>query len=179
MTRPARPERSRSALPLRQLSRFCYLINPDMVFGTHSSPVQEKRENTIREWLPPRMRTRQCSRLKSTLGRRRGRSKEVYLERRPMSEVGQSRKYSLRANVFRCSPNNGHTATTATRPSCAKRSHAGLNQVLLLPSLSFRSALFDPVSAKRMIVARRQVAVISSLRRQGGCPLYGAQDPPA
>jgi hypothetical protein len=83
------------------------------------SPVQEKRENTIREWLPPRMRTRQCSRLKSTLGRRRGRSKEVYLERRPMSEVGQSRKYSLRANVFRCSPNNGHTATTATRPSCA------------------------------------------------------------
>src|ERR1039458_55546 len=27
------PERSRSALPLRQLSRFCYLINSDMVFG--------------------------------------------------------------------------------------------------------------------------------------------------
>src|SRR3989442_2814053 len=36
MARPARPERSRSALPLRQLSRFCYLINSDMVFGTHS-----------------------------------------------------------------------------------------------------------------------------------------------
>src|SRR5664279_5371866 len=35
MARPARPERSRSALPLRQLSRFCYLINSDMVFGTH------------------------------------------------------------------------------------------------------------------------------------------------
>src|ERR1035437_2014862 len=35
MAMPARPERSRSALPLRQLSRFCYLINPDMVFGTH------------------------------------------------------------------------------------------------------------------------------------------------
>src|SRR6266852_6432976 len=36
MARPARPERSRSALSLRQLSRFCYLINSDMVFGTHS-----------------------------------------------------------------------------------------------------------------------------------------------
>src|ERR1019366_1058294 len=36
MARPARPERSRSALPLRQLSRFCYLINSDMVFGTHN-----------------------------------------------------------------------------------------------------------------------------------------------
>src|SRR5713226_7518604 len=36
MARPARPERSRSALPLRQLSRFCYLINSDMVFGTHT-----------------------------------------------------------------------------------------------------------------------------------------------
>src|ERR1039457_7372464 len=35
MARPAQPERSRSALPLRQLSRFCYLINSDMVFGTH------------------------------------------------------------------------------------------------------------------------------------------------
>src|SRR5260370_23736452 len=35
MARPARPELSRSALPLRQLSRFCYLINSDMVFGTH------------------------------------------------------------------------------------------------------------------------------------------------
>src|ERR1700738_2877891 len=35
MARPARPERSRSALPLRQLSRFCYLINSDIVFGTH------------------------------------------------------------------------------------------------------------------------------------------------
>src|SRR5258708_6344702 len=36
MARPARPERSRSALPLRQLSRFCHLINSDIVFGTHS-----------------------------------------------------------------------------------------------------------------------------------------------
>src|ERR1700680_47614 len=36
MARPARPERSRSALPLRQLNRFCYLINSDIVFGTHS-----------------------------------------------------------------------------------------------------------------------------------------------
>src|ERR1700676_4574910 len=37
MARPERPERSRSALPLRQLSRFCYLINSDMVFGTHNA----------------------------------------------------------------------------------------------------------------------------------------------
>src|SRR6266403_4858393 len=36
MARPERPERSRSALPLRQLSRFCYLMNSDLVFGTHS-----------------------------------------------------------------------------------------------------------------------------------------------
>src|SRR6202021_25296 len=40
MARPARPERSRSALPLRQLSRFCYLINSDMVFGTHTNEYQ-------------------------------------------------------------------------------------------------------------------------------------------
>src|SRR5258706_1387770 len=40
MARPERPERSRSALPLRQLSRFCYLINSDIVFGTHSQPGQ-------------------------------------------------------------------------------------------------------------------------------------------
>src|ERR1035437_239102 len=37
MARPAQPERSRSALPLRQVSRFCYLINSDMVFGTRNS----------------------------------------------------------------------------------------------------------------------------------------------
>src|SRR5712672_914417 len=41
MARPERPERSRSALPLRQLSRFCYLINSDMVFGTQRSVVKK------------------------------------------------------------------------------------------------------------------------------------------
>src|SRR6266404_7735656 len=35
MARPARPERSRSARPSRQLSRFYHSINPDRVFGTH------------------------------------------------------------------------------------------------------------------------------------------------
>src|ERR1700687_3959594 len=35
MARLARSERTRSALPSRQLSRFCYLVNSDMVFGTH------------------------------------------------------------------------------------------------------------------------------------------------
>jgi NAD(P)-dependent dehydrogenase (short-subunit alcohol dehydrogenase family) len=42
MVRPARPERSRSALPSRQLSRFCYLRNPDRVFGTHRQSAIEK-----------------------------------------------------------------------------------------------------------------------------------------
>src|SRR5712672_1999435 len=36
MARPARPERSRSARPSRQLSRFYRAINSDMVFGTHN-----------------------------------------------------------------------------------------------------------------------------------------------
>src|ERR1700758_5218971 len=36
MARPARPERSRLARS-RQLSRFYHSINPDRVFGTHSS----------------------------------------------------------------------------------------------------------------------------------------------
>ena len=36
MARPARSERSRSARPSRQLSRFYHSINPDRVFGTHS-----------------------------------------------------------------------------------------------------------------------------------------------
>src|SRR5260370_26751148 len=35
MARPARPERSTSARPSRQLSRFYRSINSDMVFGTH------------------------------------------------------------------------------------------------------------------------------------------------
>src|SRR5216683_1818223 len=43
MARPARPERSRSALSLRQLSRFCYLINSDMVFGTHRALLGHQR----------------------------------------------------------------------------------------------------------------------------------------
>src|SRR5260370_27261972 len=36
MARPARPKRSTSARPSRQLSRFYRSINSDMVFGTHS-----------------------------------------------------------------------------------------------------------------------------------------------
>src|SRR5216684_7923263 len=36
MARPARSERSRSARPSRQLSRFYHSINPDRVFGTHN-----------------------------------------------------------------------------------------------------------------------------------------------
>src|SRR5882757_9968181 len=37
MARPAWPERSRSARSSRQLSRFYHSINPDRVFGTHTS----------------------------------------------------------------------------------------------------------------------------------------------
>src|SRR6476660_5541948 len=36
-----------------------------------------------------------------------------------MSELGQNRKSSMRANVFRCSPNNGHRQDTSACPSCA------------------------------------------------------------
>src|ERR1700688_607280 len=38
--------------------------------------------------------------------------------------LGQKAKYSPRAHVFRCAPNNGHRATTATGPSGAQ--HATL-----------------------------------------------------
>src|SRR5882724_3529576 len=47
MARPARSERSRSARPSRQLSRFYHSINPDRVFGTHNyefdRPTMETR----------------------------------------------------------------------------------------------------------------------------------------
>src|SRR5450756_3035547 len=49
MARPTRPERSRSALPLRQLSLFCYLINSDMVFGTHRFASGSTRRDTSPE----------------------------------------------------------------------------------------------------------------------------------
>src|SRR6266850_1486339 len=39
MARPARPERSTSARPSRQLSRFYRSINSDMVFGTHNGKI--------------------------------------------------------------------------------------------------------------------------------------------
>jgi hypothetical protein len=37
-----------------------------------------------------------------------------------MSELGQKAKYSVRANVVRCCPDNRHTATTAPCPFGAK-----------------------------------------------------------
>jgi hypothetical protein len=36
MAKPARPEQTKSARSSRQLSRFCYLINPDKDFSTHT-----------------------------------------------------------------------------------------------------------------------------------------------
>src|ERR1700737_1275467 len=56
MARPARPERSRSALPLRQLSRFCYLINSDIVFGTHNAEITVSLLPVMAaRWLVPRL----------------------------------------------------------------------------------------------------------------------------
>src|SRR5204863_10077481 len=37
-----------------------------------------------------------------------------------MSQMGQNRKSSMRANVFRCSPNNGHRQGTSACPFRAK-----------------------------------------------------------
>src|SRR5207237_6037806 len=37
-----------------------------------------------------------------------------------MSQMGQTRKYSTRAHVFRCSPNNGHRQDTSACPVRAK-----------------------------------------------------------
>src|SRR4030088_3628577 len=48
MARPARPEQTKSARSSRQLSRFCYLINPDKVFGTHSKQVQHPVRRQVR-----------------------------------------------------------------------------------------------------------------------------------
>src|SRR6202171_3672271 len=44
MARPARPEQTKSARSSRQLSRFCYLINPDKVFGTHKDGQNETEQ---------------------------------------------------------------------------------------------------------------------------------------
>jgi hypothetical protein len=46
-----------------------------------------------------------------------------------MTVAGQTRKYSLRADVVCCAPKIGHAATTATLPICAIRS-TGDNQHL-------------------------------------------------
>src|ERR1700687_3988277 len=44
MARPARPEQTKSARSSRPLSRFCYLINPDKVFGTHKDGQNETEQ---------------------------------------------------------------------------------------------------------------------------------------
>src|SRR5712664_3507983 len=49
MARPGRPGHSKSAQPLRQSSRFHHSINPDRVFGTHSS----LKQNLLAELKPP------------------------------------------------------------------------------------------------------------------------------
>jgi hypothetical protein len=37
-----------------------------------------------------------------------------------MSQMGQKAKYSIRADVVCCAPNNGHIATTAACPGCSR-----------------------------------------------------------
>ena len=41
----------------------------------------------------------------------------------PMSLLGQTRKCSLRADVFRCSPNNGHRSIGSACPFGANKRH--------------------------------------------------------
>jgi hypothetical protein len=48
-----------------------------------------------------------------------------------MSEMGQTRKYSTRANDFRCSPNNGHRQDTSARPKGAKLGNGSRRKIAL------------------------------------------------
>jgi hypothetical protein len=54
-----------------------------------------------------------------------------------MSVVGQTRKYSLRANVFRCSPNNGHRSTPSAVRLGAKdhKPHRAIRSAILLSGI--------------------------------------------
>ena len=45
----------------------------------------------------------------------------------PMSQLGQKRKSSIRAHVFRCSPNNGHRST---RSACPFHANTGSRRTL-------------------------------------------------
>jgi hypothetical protein len=46
-----------------------------------------------------------------------------------MSQLGQTRKYSLGVDVFRCSPNNGHRQDTSACPVGAKSGSAGAHSI--------------------------------------------------
>jgi hypothetical protein len=50
---------------------------------------------------------------------------------RLMSEMGQNRKSSMRANVFRCSPNNGHRRDPSVCPVRTPTAEVTLAYVLL------------------------------------------------
>jgi hypothetical protein len=56
----------------------------------------------------------------------------------PMSQLGQNRKGSMRANVFRSSPNNGHSAARSTSSGVARAGRSGAliqaSRVKALPS---------------------------------------------
>src|ERR1700682_4491603 len=64
MARPARPEQTKSARSSRQLSRFCYLINPDKVFGTHNRLKTDANGQAVIEgvlFVPKRIEPRHGS----------------------------------------------------------------------------------------------------------------------
>src|SRR5450759_2209192 len=50
----------------------------------------------------------------------------------PMSELGQTRKYSLRADAFRCSSNNGHGAAPCKNHDLCTKRLTLILQVLML-----------------------------------------------
>src|ERR1700674_5770110 len=81
MAKPERSERSRSALPLRQLNRFCYLIDSDMVFGTDRL-IATCRSTTDRN--TPRLRRRRVS-----------------LEKKPSTALSQDAEVGVKWNVQR------------------------------------------------------------------------------
>ena len=51
-----------------------------------------------------------------------------------MSGLGQNRKNSMRANVFRCSPNNGHRQDTSACPLRATTGYMRRSGTALLPA---------------------------------------------
>src|ERR1019366_7139689 len=96
-----------------------------------------------------------------------------------MSELGQKAKYSLRAYVFRSAPNNGHKATTAAVPKCARcgRLRVGKSFLHVLQDWSVQPCVrpFDAVHMTAGHNALRgsgpgQQAAFDNAMARVGCP---------